>query len=392
MWQRLKAGWDNWFRITPADSLYDRALLWVYFSLLAIGLVAVSSASIPISQRLHHESFHFAISEGVFILLSLCVFTIVLLQPMSRWEKLNIWFFFISIALLVLVIFVGKEVNGAKRWLVLGPVNFQASELAKLAIISFLSSLYVRRYEELRKEWHGAWRPFCVLLVFFIILSAQSDLGSIFIIFAIAVSMLFIMRARIPQFFLLALVGGVALYFYVTLFDYRMKRFAAYADPFADVYGDGFQLANSQMAFGQGEIWGRGLGNSIQKLEYLPEAHTDFITAVIGEEFGLIGITFLVFLFACLLMKAFNISRESLKNEQHFKGFFAFGIGSWFFLQGFMNLGGAMGLLPSKGLTFPFVSYGGSSMVIFSMAIAVLVRIDHENRVERLGYTRAKRK
>ncbi len=144
------------------------------------------------------------------------------------------------------------------------------------------------------------------------------------------------------------------------------------------------------MAFGQGEILGRGLGNSIQKLEYLPEAHTDFITAIIGEEFGLVGTTFLIFLFICLVTRTIKISRESLQMEERFKGFFAFGIALWFLLQGVINLGGALGLIPSKGLTFPFVSYGGSSMVILSIAMAVLIRIDHENRLERIGYTRAK--
>lgn len=392
MWQRLKAGWDNWFRITPADSLYDRTLLWIYFSLLAVGLIAVSSASIPVSQRFHNESFHFAILDGVYILASLCIFVIALSQPMSRWEKYNLLFFFVALILLALVIPLGKEVNGAKRWLAIGPATFQASELAKLAIISYFSSFYVRRYEKLRSEWYSAWRPSAVLLIFIAILSAQSDLGSIFIIFIIAFSMFFIMGAKWLQFIILLAVGAVGFIFYVQLSDYRMKRFTAYLDPFADVYGDGFQLANSQMAFGQGEIFGRGLGNSVQKLEYLPEAHTDFITAVIGEEFGLVGTVFLIFLFACLVTRAFKISTESLKMEERFKGFFAFGIAIWFLLQGVINLGGATGLMPSKGLTFPFVSYGGSSMVILSIAMAVLVRIDHENRVGRLGYTRPKRK
>ena len=170
-----------------------------------------------------------------------------------------------------------------------------------------------------------------------------------------------------------------------------MKRVTAYLDPFADVYGDGFQLANSQMAFGQGEILGRGLGNSVQKLEYLPEAHTDFIMAVIGEEFGLVGILFIIFMLTCLLIRTIKISRESLQMEERFKGYFAFGIAVWIFLQGVINLGVASGLLPTKGLTFPFVSYGGSSLILLSIAMAILVRIDHENRLERIGYTRVKK-
>ena len=198
------------------------------------------------------------------------------------------------------------------------------------------------------------------------------------------------MGAKFAQFIAVAIVATVGITSYILFSEYRMKRIRAYFDPFVDVYGDGFQLANSQMAFGQGEILGRGLGNSIQKLEYLPEAHTDFITAIIGEEFGLVGTTFLIFLFICLVTRTIKISRESLQMEERFKGFFAFGIALWFLLQGVINLGGALGLIPSKGLTFPFVSYGGSSMVILSIAMAVLIRIDHENRLERIGYTGAK--
>ena len=230
-----------------------------------------------------------------------------------------------------------------------------------------------------------------VIALFIGILSAQSDLGSIVIITVIAFSMLFIMGAPMAQFIVVGTATLLSVAGYIFFSEYRMKRIRAYFDPFADVYGDGFQLANSQMAFGQGEIFGRGLGNSVQKLEYLPEAHTDFITAVIGEEFGLIGILVLIFLFVCLIVKAIQISQDALEREQLFKGYFAFGIAIWFLLQGTINLGGASGLIPSKGLTFPFVSYGGSSMVILSIAMAVLVRIDHENRLASIGYTRVKK-
>ena len=199
------------------------------------------------------------------------------------------------------------------------------------------------------------------------------------------------MGAKWQQFIALCVVAVAGFVGYVYSSEYRMKRVTAYLDPFADVYGDGFQLANSQMAFGQGEILGRGLGNSVQKLEYLPEAHTDFIMAVIGEEFGLVGILFIIFMLTCLLIRTIKISRESLQMEERFKGYFAFGIAVWIFLQGVINLGVASGLLPTKGLTFPFVSYGGSSLILLSIAMAILVRIDHENRLERIGYTRVKK-
>lgn len=391
MWQAIKTGVDNWFRITPKDSLYDRTLLWIYVSLMTIGLIAVSSASIPVSWRLYKEAFHFAINDAIYIGMALCIFAFFIQQPIKRWEKYNVALFFISFAMLLSVLFFGQAVNGAKRWISLGFVNFQASELAKLAIICYFSSFYVRRYEEIRQKTLSFIRPFVVVLIFIAILTAQSDLGSIFILFVLTFSMLFIMGAKWQQFIALGIVGVLGFFGYVYSSEYRMKRVTSYLDPFADVYGDGHQLANSQMAFGQGEIFGRGLGNSIQKLDYLPEAHTDFIMAVVGEEFGLIGILFIIFLMICLLIRSIKISRESLQMEARFKGYFAFGISVWMFLQGVINLGVATGLLPTKGLTFPFISYGGSSLILLSIAMAILVRIDHENRLERIGYTRAKK-
>ncbi len=391
MLRAIKTGIDNWFRLTPTDSLYDRTLLWLYVGLMIIGLIVVGSASIPISIRLYNEPFHFAIRDAGYIVMALCIFAFFIQQPIRKWEKYNVALFFISLILLIAVLFVGKEINGAKRWIPLGIMNFQASELAKLAIICYFASFYVRRYEVIRTERWSFIRPFAVVALFIIILTAQSDLGSIFILFSITFSMLFIMGAKWQQFITLGVVAVVGFAGYVYSSEYRMKRVTAYLDPFADVYGDGFQLANSQMAFGQGEILGRGLGNSVQKLEYLPEAHTDFIMAVIGEEFGLVGILFIIFMLTCLLIRTIKISRESLQMEERFKGYFAFGIAVWIFLQGVINLGVASGLLPTKGLTFPFVSYGGSSLILLSIAMAILVRIDHENRLERIGYTRAKK-
>ena len=202
--------------------------------------------------------------------------------------------------------------------------------------------------------------------------------------------MLFIMGAKIRQFVFLMIVAVMLFMGLIVTSDYRMKRMTSFMDPFADAYGDGFQLSNSQMAFGQGEFWGQGLGNSVQKLEYLPEAHTDFVMAVIGEEFGFVGIIAVIILLILLTVRALKISRESLLVDERFKGFFAFGIAIWIFLQGFVNLGVASGFLPTKGLTFPLVSYGGSSLVIMSMAIAILLRIDHENRLMRIGHAHLK--
>lgn len=386
MMENIRKEWRKWVYLTPNSSLYDRALIWLFIGLLAIGFVMVTSASIPVSSRLNNAPFQFAIRDGLYIIASICTCAFFIQIPMSKWEKYNIPFLFISLGLLVVVLIFGRNVNGATRWIPLGVLNFQPAELAKLAVISYFSSFFVRKYDEIKNKHFSFVRPFVVLIIFSLLLLSQPDLGSTAVLFALTFAMLFIMGARLLQFFFLFVLGGFAFVFLVYTSEYRMKRMTAYLDPFADAYGDGFQLSNSQMAFGQGEFFGQGLGNSVQKLEYLPEAHTDFVMAVIGEEFGLLGILFIILLLTLLTLKAFKISRDALLLEERFKGFFAAGIALWIFLQGFVNLGVASGLLPTKGLTFPLISYGGSSLVIMSIAIAILLRIDHENRLVKIGH------
>ncbi len=386
MREKIKAEWDNWIRVTPANSLYDRTLMWLFLGLLVIGFVMVSSASIPVSTRLNDDPFYFAVRDGIYIIASLCAGAFFVQIPIEKWEKYNIVLFFVAIATLIAVLVFGKNVNGATRWISLGIMNFQPAELAKLAIICYFAGFYVRKFDEMRTHTLSFIRPLLILLLFSLLLLSQPDLGSTFVLFVLTFAMLFVMGAKVMQFIYLGIAGIIAFAFLVLTSEYRLKRVTSFMDPFADAYGDGFQLSNSQMAFGQGEFWGQGLGNSVQKLEYLPEAHTDFVMAVIGEEFGFFGILVIILLLVLLTLRALKISRESLIMEERFKGFFAFGIAMWIFLQGFVNLGVASGLLPTKGLTFPLISYGGSSLVIMSIAIAVLFRIDHENRLERVGH------
>lgn len=386
MLEKVKTEWDKWTRLTARNALYDRSLIWLFIALLVIGFVMVSSASIPVSTRFYKDPFYFAVRDGVYVIAALCACAFFIQIPSEKWEKYNGWFFVISILMLVAVLVVGKNVNGATRWIPIGPLNFQPAELAKLAVICYFASFYVRKFDEMRSKPLSFIRPFVILLIFTGLLLLQPDLGSTAVIFVLTFAMLFIMGARILQFVLLAVVAGLGFIFLVLTSEYRLKRVTSFMDPFADAYGDGFQLSNSQMAFGQGEIWGRGLGNSVQKLEYLPEAHTDFVMAVVAEEFGLVGIIFVVLILLALTLRALKISKEALVLEERFKGFFAFGIAIWIFIQGFVNLGVASGLLPTKGLTFPLVSYGGSSLVIMAIAIAVLLRIDHENRLDRIGH------
>ncbi|QIW15532.1 cell division protein FtsW [Pasteurellaceae bacterium RH1A] len=387
----LKQEWEKWTHLTPSNALYDRSLIWLFIGLLTIGFVMVSSASIPVSTRLFNDPFHFAVRDGVYVLISLlaCIFFVQV--PIESWEKYNIVLFGLSLCLLGAVLVIGKEVNGSVRWIPIGPINFQPAELAKLAIISYFAGFYVRRFDTIRTRAMSFWRPSAILAIFAGLLLWQPDMGSTFVLFILTFAMLFVVGAKVIQFILVIGVGVLAFVFLVLTSEYRLKRVTSFMDPFADAYGDGFQLSNSQMAFGQGQFWGQGLGNSVQKLEYLPEAHTDFVMAVIGEEFGFLGIMVVISLLVALSLRALKISREALILEERFKGFFAFGIAMWIFLQGFVNLGVASGLLPTKGLTFPLISYGGSSLIIMSIAIAILIRIDYENRLSRMGSVRPKK-
>ncbi|HHE9490702.1 TPA: putative lipid II flippase FtsW [Haemophilus influenzae] len=386
--QNIKKNYNEWTRITPQGLLYDRALFWLFVILLLIGLVAVTSASIPYSSRLFNDPFYFAKRDAIYVLLSLLTCYISLQISSSQWEKWHAKIFLFSVILLLLVPFIGTSVNGAKRWISLGILNFQPAEFAKLALTCFLASYFTRRYDEVRSRHVSIFKPFIVMLVLGCFLLLQPDLGSTVVLFIIMSGMLFIVGAKILQFVGLIALGGILFVWLVLTASYRLKRFIGFLEPFKDPYGTGFQLTNSLIAFGRGEITGEGLGNSIQKLDYLPEAHTDFIMAIIGEEFGFIGILIVILLLGLLIFRAMKIGRESLMLEQRFRGFFALGIGFWIFFQGFVNLGMALGILPTKGLTFPLVSYGGSSIIIMSATIGILLRIDHENRLFRIGQAR----
>lgn len=381
MLSRIKDGFWRWGRITPQSSLYDRTLFLLFIILLFIGFVAVTTASFTTAAKLYNDPLYFAIRDGIYIITGLAMFFFVLQIPMEKWEKWSTWLYLIALCSLIVVLIVGRNINGATRWISLGFVNFQPAELAKLALICYLSSFFVRKYDVVTTRQLIFIRPTIVCSILILFLLLQPDLGSSVVLFVITFGMLFIAGAKIFQFFLLIGAGAGLLMFLIIISPYRMKRVTSYMDPFADAFGTGYQLSNSLMAFGNGEFFGQGLGNSILKLEYLPEAHTDFVLAIIGEEFGFIGVLVIVFLLFSLVFRALKIGKESLKLEAKFRGFFAFGIAFWIFFQGFVNLGVTIGLLPTKGLTFPLISYGGSSLIIMCIAIGILMRIDHENRL-----------
>lgn len=378
--QTIKQIWNDWVRITPQNALYDRGLLLLFIMMMLVGFVSVTSASI--SNIAIQDPLFFAPKIGTFIILS-CVVAYVFLQiPIQKWEKHNVLLFFIAMLALLAVLFIGREVKGAKRWISFVFFNFQPAELAKLALTCYLASFFTRKYDEIRSKALSFLRPTIVLSLMGFLLLLQPDYGSTVVLFIITFGMLFIVGAKIGQFVLL---GGGAGFLFVSLIlasEYRLRRILSFRTPFDDPYGDGFQLSNSLMALGRGEFTGEGLGNSIQKF-YLPEAHNDFVMAIVGEEFGFLGIVLVIVLLLSLVLKALKIYRESLLLEERFKGFLAFGVAIWIFFQGFVNLGMTIGLLPTKGLTFPLISYGGSSLIIMSIVVALLLRIDYENRLAR---------
>lgn len=385
---KISTEWEKWTQLTPSHSLYDRTLLWLYLIFLAVGFLAVSSAGVEKNS----DALFFSVRQATFTGLSFAVLAITCVIPIKVWER-SYWFLLgASFVLLAITALWGINVNGAKRWITLGLINFQSAELAKLAIISYLASYFVRREEVVKKSQWSSGRPSIIVGAFCLILyKGQSDLGSSAILVGLMLAMLFIARAKLKQFAILLsipviVIGGI----YLWDSGYRIGRLLSFSDPFKYINNEGYQLANAQMAFSQGGWTGVGYGNGVQKLGFLPEPHTDFVLAVFGEEFGWLGIATVMLLFCAMTYRIFKISAQSLHLEQRYKGFFAFGIGIWIFGQCFANLAVASGLLPTKGLTFPFISYGGSSLMIMSAALAIVLRIDHENRLLQLGNAQPK--
>ncbi|WP_157989787.1 cell division protein FtsW [Candidatus Erwinia haradaeae] len=379
--------WGKWLIYLKTDAkqpttlLYDRTLLWLAFGLTGIGLVMVTSASMPISQRLLKDPLFFAKRDALYLLLSLGMARITLCLPVDFWKRSSTLMLLITITLLLLVLVIGNSINGAMRWISLGPIGIQPAELSKLSLFCYLSNYLVRKVHEVRNKFWGFLKPMGVMLLLAILLLAQPDLGTVVVLFVTTLAILFLSGAKLWQFLALIGVGVSTVSLLIITEPYRMKRLTSVWNPWADPFGSGYQLTQSLMAFGRGEIWGQGLGNSIQKLEYLPEAHTDFIFSIIGEELGYIGVVIGLIMLFFISFRAMLIGKNALAVHQCFSGFLASAIGVWFGFQTLVNVGAATGILPTKGLTFPLISYGGSSLLIMSTAIAILLRIDYEIRL-----------
>ncbi len=359
----------------------DTALLGAFVTLLLLGLIMVFSSSIAMGgQELDTNTSKFwrqTVHVGVGVLITVVVAFI----PLSVWQKMSVPMLLMSIALLALLLFIGTEVNGSKRWLVIAGFRLQPAELAKLAMVLYGASYLTRKQSQLQKFSKGIVNLAVVLAMLGGLLLMQPDFGSFVVITVTIGMMMFLGGIRISH-TLLCLGGvGIAMFFMVTTSPYRMKRLMAFLDPWSDPFGSGFQLTQALIAIGRGEIFGVGLGASIQKLYYLPHAHNDFILAVIGEELGLVGIVLVIFLYAVLLHRALVISRTAELVGRIYASRLAQGVGFLLVFQAIINIGVNLGALPTKGLNLPFISYGGSSMLVCCAAMGLLFAVDRQTRM-----------
>ncbi len=351
-------------------------------ALLLVGLIAISSASIEYADWHYQSSWFHTQRHLIYLAIALIGAVVIYRVPLQFWQDSGWVWLFIALALLILVLIpgIGREVNGSQRWLPLGPFTLQPSEFAKLAMIVYLAGYMVRREHELRHHWQGFLKPMAVLFAATLLLMVEPDFGATVIVAGSSFGMLFLAGVRLGN-FLIVLLGALgALLVLVVSEPYRVKRLTAYTDPWADPYDTGFQLTQSLIAFGRGEWTGVGLGNSVQKLFYLPEAHTDFVFSIWAEETGFIGAFAVIALYTALIGRILWIGRKAQLGANVFGAYICYGVALVFSGQAFVNMGVSSGLLPTKGLTLPFVSYGGTSLIVCCAMLALVLRIDSDSR------------
>lgn len=364
---------------------YDQGLLWVVLCLLGIGLVMVYSASIAIAEAdkgVGHNSSYYLVHQAIFMFVALSAAFVAFNVPIAWWQKMAPYLFLIGLALLVLVLIpgIGLKAGGSRRWLKLFIVNPQPSEFMKLFAAMYVADYTVRKAAVMDSFRHGFFPMLMVMLVVGGLLLREPDFGAFAVIAAISISILWLggINGRIFAGLLVLLVVGFV--FLIWSSPYRLERVIGFMDPWADPYGKGYQLSHALIAFGRGEWFGVGLGASVEKLLYLPEAHTDFLLAVIAEELGFVGVLTVIGLFSWIVIRSFGIAKESIANERYFAALLSQGLGVWMGVQGIINMGVNMGLLPTKGLTLPLLSFGGSGILANCVAMAIILRIDFENR------------
>ena len=362
----------------------DPILLTIVLTLLLGGFVILASASISISDNAAGNPFFYVQRQLIAAVIGAVAGGVCLFIPMRVWQNLGPLMLFAGMALLIVVLVpgIGYEVNGSTRWVRIGIMNLQVSEPARLFFLMYLAGYLVRRNKALREEFTGFLRPMVVLTIACVLLLKEPDFGAAIVLLATALTMLFVAGARIRDFVVFFSTAVLAMAALAITSPYRMKRLTGFLDPWSDPFDSGFQLTQSLIAIGRGEWFGVGLGDSVQKLFYLPEAHTDFVFAVFAEEFGLLGSLILIALFLALLWRIFKLGIRAADSERFFEAYMAIGLGTWLGLQAFINVGVNMGLLPTKGLTLPLISYGRSSLIVTMICIGLLLRIHHELAVD----------
>lgn len=373
----------NTKRRQPAE--FDVVLIWLIAGLLAIGLVMVYSASITTAEAgkyTGHQAAYYLMRHGLFLLIGLGAGVLTLGVSSDRWKILAPYLFALGVLLLILVLVpgIGKVVNGSRRWLSFVIINLQPSELMKLFAVLYAADYTVRKRDVGQKFLKAFVPMFVVMALVGMLLLLEPDMGAFVVICAIALCTLWLGGFNLKVFGLLIFALPMAFTALIVSSPYRLQRVIGFMDPWADPYGKGYQLSHALIAFGRGEWLGVGLGASVEKLFYLPEAHTDFLMAVIAEELGFVGVAIVILMFAWVIVRAFAIGRKAAQLDRLYAALVAQGIAVWIAVQSMINMGVNMGVLPTKGLTLPFLSFGGSGVVVNCIAIAVLLRIDYENR------------
>lgn len=364
-------------------TLYDPYLVVAAISLLGLGLVMVTSASLSWAEGLGLSMGYFAIRHAIYLGVGLVIGWGVSYVPMQVWRRLGVPLLFLCLGLLTLLLVPGitREVNGSVRWLFLGPISIQVSELAKLVLIIYMAGYLVRHEEEIKTRFSGFLKPILILMIVSGLLLLEPDFGATVVIVSVVMGMLFLGGVPFKQFLALILLVLAVFACLSIASPYRLARLTSFLDPWADQFNSGYQLTQSLIAFGRGGWLGTGLGNGVQKLLYLPEPHNDFLYAVLSEELGLLGALCVLALFIIFVWRALAIGNRAVEAGNRFSGFIAYGIALWIGLQTMINMGVNMGVLPTKGLTLPLMSYGGNSLVIGLLAIGLLFRIDFEHRL-----------
>jgi cell division protein FtsW len=371
----------------PSHAMYDKLFVGTIVCLVMMGLMMVSSSSVMMATKIYHQPFYFLIRQSIYLSIGFVMALIVMRLDTRFWEKNSFRLLLICLFMMIVVLVpgIGKIVNGSRRWLAIGPIGIQVSELAKLLVILYMSSYLVRQSYRTNHQILGFLKPMLVLSIIAILLLLEPDFGATVVIVSTVMMMLFLSGVRWIYYIIMIVMVMFSLAALAIASPYRVARLTAFLNPWADQFKSGYQLTQALIAFGRGGWFGQGLGDSIQKMFYLPEAHTDFLFAVIGEELGFVGIFTIVVLYALIFWRGLAIGFQAFQQRRFYPAFVAYGLTCWLVFQALINMGVNSGMLPTKGLTLPFISYGGASLVVNCIVIALLLRIDHENRWFAIG-------